>query len=246
MVGNSMRTFGSTAISCAFLIVALQSSNASADDMAEGQKLYQAGRIREAAAYFARSIDTNSYNAAAHYFLGNCLVAEKNYTKAKEEYRLAMEETEDKKMESYCRTALAKLQAYSDTSAIAPTAPLVDRNAPSGGDDVKTERVKAIIAKGQQDAKQVIDRAEERCKPIMEDEKAALAQMNIKLRGRSGSLETTTSDERDDAKKEFENKLLFIRKDAKDQARVIMDRARNDATSVGRGLPNLEDLLEGK
>jgi hypothetical protein len=65
--------------------------------------------------------------------------------------------------------------------------------------------------------------------------------MNYRLKGR---IETTTADERDDVKKEFENRMTAIRNDAKEQARIIMDRARSEATSVGRGLPNLDDLLK--
>jgi tetratricopeptide (TPR) repeat protein len=247
----SMRIFGLGVIASALLLVALQSSKAWADDMVEGQKLYQAGKVKEAGAYFARAIETNSYNASAHYFLGNCYAGQKNYAKAREEYRQAMEQTEDKTMESYCRTALAKLQAYPDAFSSSPTssaAPVVDRNAPSvggsvGGSDLKVEKVKAIMTRGQQDAKTVVDRAEERCRPIMDDEKAALAPMNYRLKGR---VETTTADERDDVKKEFDNRMTAIRNDAKQQAKMIMDRARNEASSVGRGLSNLDDLLDNK
>jgi tetratricopeptide (TPR) repeat protein len=218
--------------------------------MVEGQKLYQSGKVREAAGYFIRAIETNSYNASAHYFLGNCYAAQKNYAKARDEYRTAMEETEDKTMESYCRSALAKLQAYPDgaTSTASSSAPFVDKNAPSAtssiaGNDIKSEKVKAIMVRAQQDAKSVVDRAEERCKPIMEEEKAVMAQMNVRYKGR---VETTTADERADAKNEFDNKMNAIRKDAKDQAKLIMDRARTEATSVGRGLPDLDDLLDAK
>jgi tetratricopeptide (TPR) repeat protein len=246
----SKRIYKPRGIAFAFLLVALHSSKAWADDMAEGQKLYQAGKVREAAAYFARAVDTNSYNASAHYFLGNCYAAQKNYSKARKEYRSAMEQTEDKTMESYCRTALAKLQAYPDgsSSSAASSTPLVDRNAPSmdtsmASNDLKAEKVKAIMSRAQLDAKSVVDRAEERCKPIMEEEKAAMAQMNIRYKGR---VETTTADERADAKNEFESKTNAIRKDAKDQSKAIMDRARTEGSSVGQGLPNLDDLLNNK
>lgn len=243
-----MRFYTASIIFCSLIVATFSSSKAWADDMLEGQKLYQEGKFREAGAYFARAIDTNSYNAAAHYYLGNCFSAQKNYAKAKEEYRVALEETDDKKMESYCRTAIARLQSVVDANSAGSTLPssppLVDNNAPvsTAGSDFKSQRVKEIIAKGKQDAKAEIDRAEERCRPIMEEEKGVLAQMNWKLKGR---IETTTADERNDAKNEFENKMNFIRKDAKEQARLILDRARSDATMVGRGLPDLDDLLQG-
>ena len=216
-----------------------------ATDMDEGQKLYKVGKLAQAKAYFARAIDTNASNASAHYFMGHCLVGEKNYSGAAAEYRRAMELTDDKKMEDYCRIALQRLGPLAEPRVTAPVKPTSTRvNTQITGIDTKTERVKAIMSKAKSEAKTVVDRGDERCRPIQDEEKAAMATMSIRLRGRSGSIETTTPEERGEARQEYERKIEAIKRDAKTQAQNILEQARRDAGSVGQGLPNLDELLK--
>lgn len=214
-----------------------------ADDDTEGEKLYQKGKMDAAAAYFERAIDTNGYDAKAHYFLGHCMMAQKNYVRAQTEYEKAMEFTDDSKMEAYCKTILEKLKAFTNPKPVAKTPDKKENRMSDAVAAEKTARVRAIMERCEKEAKELMLRAEERCKPIQEEKKNTMQTMSITLRRR---VETTTSEERDETRNEYDRQIESIRHLAKQQANGIMDQGRRDAAAVGQGLPNLDELLQSK
>jgi tetratricopeptide (TPR) repeat protein len=216
---------------------------ANANDIAEGQKLYKQGKISAAAAYFERASEKDGYDATAHYYLGNCFMALKNYYRAATEYQRAMDNTEDSKMEDYCRNALEKLKTFTEPKPAQDPAQKSESHFSATGVEAKTEKVQAILQRAKADAKNIMDRANERCKPIQEEKQEMMRQMNIKYRGR---VETTTADERDETQKNYDRQIESIKHLAKTQADGVLDQARRDAASVGQGLPNLDELLPGK
>ena len=213
---------------------------AQADDIADGQKLYKKGRFIEASAYFSRAVDTNNYDATAHYFLGNCFMQEKNYVKASTEYQRAMEFTDDSKMEQYCRDALDKLKPLTEPKPVAKSKSRTDSQPSTVGAESKMMKVREIMDRSHLAAKDIMSRAEERCKPILQEKGETLSRMNITLRRR---VETTTAEERSEATREYDSQIESIRRLAKQQADAVVEQGRRDAAAVGQGLPNLDDLL---
>ncbi|HEY9684517.1 MAG TPA: tetratricopeptide repeat protein [Oculatellaceae cyanobacterium] len=211
-----------------------------ADDKVEGQKLYNQGKYVEASAYFNRAVETNNYDANAHYLLGNCYLAEKSYAKASLEYQRALEFTDDSKMEDYCRRALEKLRPYTEPKPQAASRQGLPKQFNIPGADAKEARVRDIIGRAQAQADELRKRAEELCKPIEEEKQATLKTMRIMYRGR---VETTTQEERTETTNEYDKRLSAIRSDAKRQGDYIIEQARHEANLVGQGLPNLDQLL---
>jgi tetratricopeptide (TPR) repeat protein len=226
-----------------FLLLLVQCSSlvpAYADDKVEGQKLYAQGKYVEASAYFNRAVETNNYDANAHYLLGNCFIAQRNYAKASLEYQRALEFTDDSKMEEYCRTALEKLRPFTEPKAQPAASKSASKEYGVIGAEAKESKVRDIMGRAQTQAEELKKRAEERCKPIEADKQATLRTMRIMYRGR---VETTTQDERNEAMATFDKQIDTIRSDAKRQADNIVEQARHEASLVGQGLPNLDQLL---
>jgi tetratricopeptide (TPR) repeat protein len=213
---------------------------AQADDIGDGQKLYRKGKFVEASAYFSRAVDSNNYDATAHYFLGNCFMQEKNYAKASTEYQRAMEFTDDSTMEQYCRDALDKLKPFIEPKSVAASKSHTDSQPSTTGAESKMAKVREIIERSHSAAKDIMARAEERCKPILQEKGETLRTMNIVLRRR---IETTTAEERSDVTREYDSQVASIRNLAKQQAEAVLEQGRRDAASVGQGLPNLDELL---
>ena len=201
------------------------------------------GKFEEASAYFVRAVDNNSYDATAHYYLGNCLVALKDYTRAAMEYQGAIELTDDSKMADYCRKALANLKPYTAPKPLPVAAEQAKNDVSVLAVAARSNKVKAILDRSKNDARQIMQRAEERCRPILEEKKSTLQTMSIKLRGK---VETTTSEEREDVTKDYERQIESIRRLAKAQADGVLQQGRRDAAAVGQGLPNLDEVLRGQ
>jgi hypothetical protein len=53
-----------------------------------------------------------------------------------------------------------------------------------------------------------------------------------------------SQDERDEAQDGYEHRISAIKKLAEEQAKGVMDQGKRDAQSVGRGLSNLDELLQ--
>ena len=220
-----------------------------ADSIASGTELYRLGKIEAAKASFQKALKKDIYNAENHYQLANCLTAQKNYLAALAEYRKALDLTEDAQLSSFCRTAIDRLTPLTERR-IAPLSPIEPQSVSTSGRDsstasfeAKAKMVAKIIDQSQANAKIILSRAEELCKPLLEEKRAAMQTMAIKYRGR---VETTTEAERSEVEADYDKKIENIRSLAKRHAQQVVDQGKLDAASVGQGLPNLEELLDSK
>jgi tetratricopeptide (TPR) repeat protein len=214
-----------------------------ADSITSGAELYRLGKIEAAKASFQKALQKDFYNAENHYQLANCLTAQKNYLAALAEYRKALELSEDPQLTSFCRMAIERLTPLTEQRILPKAISPSEQVLSTAAFQAKAKMVTDIIERSQANAKAILGKAEELCKPLLEEKRTVMQTMAIKYRGR---VETTTEAERSEVEHDYDQKLENIRSLAKRHSQEVLDQGKRDAASVGQGLPNLEDLLDSK
>ena len=123
---------------------------------------------------------------------------------------------------------------------MAPVKAHVESPVTTAGAETKAQKVREIMERCRAEAKEIMARGEERCKPILDEKRETLRTMGYMVKRR---VETTTEEERADASREYDTRIESIKREAKQHADLVLEQGRRDASSVGQGLPNLDELL---
>ena len=157
-----------------FLIAIVMTTTASfADDMADGKKFYNLHDYNKAAVSFEKAIAKNRKDAIAHYYLGGCYIAKRDYGEARAEYQSASELTKDVKVRDYCDSLVANLDSRNETyknSGSSAGSSSRERDAHGAGWDVSGTHGGS--------ADEILDRANQECEKLRAQKGAALAPIS--------------------------------------------------------------------
>ncbi len=157
------------------VIVATYASNAAlADDMAEGKRFYAVQDYNKAALSFQKAVAKNGRDATAHYYLGHCYVAKRDYGEARAEYQSAADLTKDAKVREYCENLVAGLEARH--AGLRGTSSRGSGGGSGGRDGHLDWQVNGqTTGMSASESQQILDKADRDCDRIREQKNAALA-----------------------------------------------------------------------
>lgn len=210
----------------------------------EALALYAKQDFEGARKLFHNLVTANPRDADSYYYLGNCYVGLRNYPAARAEYQRATELAGETTTGAYSRNAMTRIDNIlhpapppSASTSKAAEAKIVDSDAKEGdekGAEKKDPRLvaaeaaaQAKIAEGDKAAQRILDDAQNRCKPIKQEEDSVASEIQAN-QGRNAGTEVANQVV-NESRASYEEQIKNIMEPAKRRAQQIKDAAKAEA-----------------
>lgn len=193
----------------------------SADEISTAEQLYAAHNYTQAEQILEHAIKINENNAAAHYLLGNVLMATNRPTEAGSHYYQAFIIDPNSKLGEYCKMALERIQKLPAAQAAAAT------SAPPGPSSLTAEQRSAgavsqetneeetrLNAERDAQLKAIIDEGDRRTRELQADMNSQISA-NGSRRYRMGMLYYDPTSMNEAIKSEIQPKIDQIKSDTR-------------------------------
>lgn len=253
----SVGTLLHLSVRAAILCTVLSFPICAADEMLTGEKLYAQGDFAGALRCFKDEARLNPMSANVHYNLANCYVATKNYSEAQKEYRIVIALYPTSKEAEYSNVALDRLFAvvrspHTLTSTPRSAPNQIEQQANPASDDLKrsvstvsiqtNERAQQKINEAERRAKEILDQAEEACKPIKAEQLQVVDDLRQPIYVKSG-VRYRSEAEINAAKAPYDNQMTQVRAVAAKRAQEVIQEGKLEASYIEESALDLDKSL---